>query len=456
MKRLIVLILIFFIKKVTAQQKVFSEEEFTSVVKKFHPVVKLAVNNVKMAKWNITSSRSGFDPEWKSQHAQKDFDGLTYYNQISHEIKVPTWYGIDVYAGQETIDGSKLNPEKTTGAINYLGVSVPLVQNMVMDKRRAALLLAKNYFKLSDVERELAVNDLISESLEAYWTWWQHYYVYNLMNRALANAKRRFDFIKVAYQLGDRPAVDTLEALTQVQSFEQKVSEAFANYTKSQLSLSAFLWTANAEQVEISTDVIPEMASSPKAISFDELMNASTNHPELRQYEYKLNGLQIEKKLKFQLLLPEVKIKYNQLGRDLDKTIAGAWFSNNYNYGISFSMPLRLSEGRGEYAGAKIKIENTLIERNNKQVQLQIKLKQYFTEWQQTVNQLSVQNSLLNSYSGLQRAEEMRFSNGESNLFLINAREIKTIEAEQKLIELQAKNKQAYVKLQWSAGVLGR
>jgi outer membrane protein TolC len=184
------------------------------------------------------------------------------------------------------------------------------------------------------------------------------------------------------------------------------------------------------------------------------VLNSLANHPELRQYTYKLKGFHIEKTLKFQLLLPEVKLRYNQLGTDFSKAANAAWFSNNYNYGITVSMPLRLSEGRGEYAKAKIKIENIRIQQENKQVQLQLKVKQYFTEWQQTLNQLSIQNNLVKNFAGLQKAEEIRFSNGESNLFLINARELRTIEAEQKMIELKSKNRQAHVRLQWSAGLL--
>ena len=43
------------------------------------------------------------------------------------------------------------------------------------------------------------------------------------------------------------------------------------------------------------------------------------------------------------------------------------------------------------------------------------------------------------NYIRLQRAEEIRFQNGESSLFLINARENKALEALQKLQELRAK-----------------
>lgn len=454
MKLLLILFLLLWLHQLNAQQKVFTEKEFIAVVKKFHPVARLAANNVDISRRDIGTARAAFDPEWKTQKFQKYFDGLRYYDQSVHELKIPTWYGIDLYAGQETINGDRVNPEETKGGLTYFGFSVPLIQNMVMDKRRAALLLAKNYFELSEVQRQIEINNLMKESLEAYWRWWEQYHVFDLMNKTLRNAEKRLAFIRSAYQLGDRPAIDTLEAFTQVQSFQIKISETLAAYTNAQLALSAYLWTENLGQVRLSPDVIPENLNLPDVIMSEPFLNAVGNHPEIRQYDFKLKGLNIEKKLTFQLLLPEVRLKYNQLGRDLSKTINAGWFANNYNYGITVAMPLRLSEGRAEYAKTKIKIENTRIEQSNKQVELQVKVKQYYNEWQQTNNQLMLQDNLVRNFSGLQRAEEMRFSNGESNLFLINARELKTIESEQKLIELKSKNRMAYVKLQWSAGLL--
>ncbi|HRH60616.1 MAG TPA: TolC family protein, partial [Chitinophagaceae bacterium] len=78
-----------------------------------------------------------------------------------------------------------------------------------------------------------------------------------------------------------------------------------------------------------------------------------------------------------------------------------------------------------------------------------------FTEWQQTTKQIDTYNSMLTGFTKLLQAEETRFSNGESSLFLINARELKVLETQQKLIELRAKNKINHVKVKWAAGLLG-
>jgi outer membrane protein TolC len=117
-------------------------------------------------------------------------------------------------------------------------------------------------------------------------------------------------------------------------------------------------------------------------------------------------------------------------------------------------MPLRLSEARGEYRQATLKIDQTRLQQANKQVQIYNKVRQYFVDREQTTIQLRLQEQLLDNFLKLQKAEETRFANGESTLFLINARELKAIEARQKLIELQSKNRKAELATRWAAGTL--
>jgi outer membrane protein TolC len=51
-------------------------------------------------------------------------------------------------------------------------------------------------------------------------------------------------------------------------------------------------------------------------------------------------------------------------------------------------------------------------------------------------------------------AEEKRFENGESSLFLINSRENKALESQEKLIELKTKYYKSIFALQWISGKL--
>jgi outer membrane protein TolC len=54
----------------------------------------------------------------------------------------------------------------------------------------------------------------------------------------------------------------------------------------------------------------------------------------------------------------------------------------------------------------------------------------------------------------LLKAEESRFSVGESSMFLVNARENNLIAANQKLIDLKAKFFKSIIGVQWAMGQL--
>ena len=125
-----------------------------------------------------------------------------------------------------------------------------------------------------------------------------------------------------------------------------------------------------------------------------------------------------------------------------------------YQYGIKFEMPLFLSEGRGEYRMAKLKLEASKLDLNLKQQQVEIKVKQYFNEYVNLKKQIILQSAAYSNYTQLLKAEETRFFNGESSLFLINSRESKALEAQEKLIELKTKYYKTIYGLQWSAGLL--
>jgi outer membrane protein TolC len=129
-------------------------------------------------------------------------------------------------------------------------------------------------------------------------------------------------------------------------------------------------------------------------------------------------------------------------------------FENNYQYGIKFEMPLRLSKGRADYQLAKLKIQEESLNLAQKRQQIQVKVSSYFNEVEALKKQINTQQKAVLNYQALVKAEEARFEQGESSLFLINSRETKAMEAAEKLTELKAYLFKAIYALQASAGVL--
>lgn len=433
-------------------QNIFTEADLINVVKSFHPVARQASLEVRIADANVTTSRGAFDPVASFQRSRKEFEGINYYSRQATGLKIPTWYGIDLYAGTETLSGNRINPEETRGTLNYLGISVPVIQNLVIDKRRATLQQAKILSEETEVKRKAAVNDLVAEALLAYWHWWEQHNKLQVVKATVINAKARLEMLKTACRLGDRPAIDTLEGATLVQMLQQQETETLMMLQKSRLELSIHLWKENEVAYELPEDAVPERLQPIQPLPLDSLLAAARMQPRVLEYDYKLRGLAIEKRLQFQSLLPDVTAKYSGMTRDISKTWDAAFFNNNYQLGVAISLPLRLSEGRGAYRAARLKIEKTRLAQIAQQLIVENEVKQYYMEWQQTTVLYRQQQQLNLNYMALQRGEETRFDNGESSLFLINARASKTLEGQQKELALAAKLQQATVRLRWAAG----
>ncbi len=440
-----------------------SEAEFVQVVRTYHPMARQANLLVERALAELTASRAGFDPLLYVSSDQKTFDGKNYYQYVNPELNIPTWFGIEVKAGLENNRGDFKNTELTAGKSSYLGVSVPLGKNLLMDKRRAVLQQAKVFRDQSKAERLMMINDLLWNAYSAYWQWVRDYEVYTILQEATLVNYNRLKLVRIGHQQGDRPAIDTTETLAQLQSFQMASNEAWLQFRNSGLELSYFLWLSNDSPYYMSDIIAPD--SNWKKINtaaltipkLDELITiARSTHPKIQSYDFRLRYLDIEKRLKFQHLLPLVNLRYNVLnsGYNVLDNASASFYENNYKFGFDIGLPLRLSQGRGEYKAAKIKIEETNLDLIQTRLAIENKVRFYFNELTVLQGQIRIAEDNVNNYRRLFKGEEIRFTSGESSLFMLNTRENKLLEASQKLAEVKTKFYKSYQSLKWAVGQL--
>lgn len=440
-----------------------SESEFIEIVRTNHPVARQSNLMVERALAELTASRSGFDPVFYMSSDKKTFDGKNYYQYSNPELKIPTWFGIEVKAGLENNLGENKNTELTSGKSSYLGVSVPIGRNLMMDKRRAVLQQAKVFRDQSKAERLLMINDLLMDAYTSYWEWVKFYEVYKVMTEATAVNRIRLNLVRIAYEQGDRPAIDTTEALAQLQAFQMASNDAWLYFRNAGLALSNYLWLPGDSPYNLPESIIPDSNWKKNNLSemsspvLDSLISiARSSHPKLQFYDFKLQILGIEKRLKFQNILPIVNVRYNILnsGYNVFKDASFAFYENNYKFGFDIGVPLRLSQGRGEYQSAKIKIQETNLDLVQTRLAIDNKVKYYFNELATLKKQIIIAQDNQENYYKLYRGEEIRFRSGESSLFILNTRENKLLEANQKLAELKTKIYISFHSLQWSTGQL--
>lgn len=446
-----------------SQGKLLTLENTMDIIRAHHPVLKQAGLDVELAQATLQASRGFFDPSFYLRNEEKTFDGKNYFFYSNPELKIPTWFGIDLKGGFENNIGDRQDPTFTNGKSTYAGISIPVLKGLLYDKRRAAVQQSKLMVQYSRQERLLAINDLLYDAADTYWKWVAAYQNYSIISELTEVTKKRFDFVKSSFNAGDRAAIDTIEALTQFQNILAMQNQFWLELQTQRLFLSNFLWTASNQPYELSEDVIPDSSwrmlvikEYPLPSLEESLKQAIQLHPKLASMGVKQDVLALEKRYKFQALLPTLDLNYNFLnqGYSLGKTFSQPLFENNYKYGLQLGMPLFQRQARGEYGMTKIKIADLNLKVQQSRLEIENKVRASFSE----VIALQTQAVLFqqNAYNQelLLRAEESKFSIGESSMFLVNARENKLLETQQKLNELKAKFFKSLLGVVWATGQL--
>jgi outer membrane protein TolC len=443
------------------QQKQFTEDAFLFYVKKFHPIAKQAKILIDKANAEILSSRGGFDPILYSYLDEKNFTDKNYYSLLDAGLKIPTWYGLEFKTSFNQNSGNYLNPDNELpyNGLFQAGVNISLLQGMVIDERRAALSTAKVMLSYSTAEQELLLNDLILEAITTYWQWVKDYQQLNIKQQAAKLAFDRFNSLKGSYEQGDLPAIDTLESYMQYQLRLYNTFEAQQNLQESRLKMSTYLWYENNQPLEITDSLLaPDLTQAALIGKVDSLIGNTTmissNHPFLKQYDFKIKALEIDRKLKVEKLKPKLNVNYNLINEPLNPIPFDGLNMQNTKWGLSFSYPIFIRKERGDLKIAGLKIIETDLSRELKRYDLNNKLNAVIFEQNNLRNQITVYRSLVENFQRMLNAEVDKFNNGESSVFLINSREINLIQAQISFVNINAKYQTLYYKRKWIEGTL--
>jgi len=433
-----------------------SHNEFLNIVRNYHPLAfKYQLQN-KIAAAEITKARGNFDPVIAGKLGEKNIEGTKYYEQKNIELGIPTWYGIDITGSYNYLEGEKLNSSETPGGLYQFGVTVPLAKNLLYDKRRATLDQAKFGLKMTEAEQTVLTNELLLDAENTFWEWVKNFEIYKLQRSAVEINRERLILTKKTYQYGERPAIDTVEVVSQLQSFELQERDAYLNFVKSTQELQLFLWKDNQELFEISQPLFPssDLNEHSGYTDYEFLVQNITarnpeNHASVEYYVQKQNILESERRLKWQSFLPKLDFTYNFFNKENYKPDYLPLFDKNFQYGLKLEIPIFLRQARSDYEIAKLKISQNQQDFNYKSREVSTKIETYKNEVSNYFKQIDISSKNLSNYERLLRAEETRFSNGESSLFLINSRENKLLEAREKNFELKTKFLKSYNKLKW-------
>jgi outer membrane protein TolC len=306
MKKFSLSLLLFFVFGATWSQSsdTLDFESFQVWVRTYHPVASQAEINLRMGDMEVRQARGGFDPKIYGTLDRKEFKNSSYYDRQEAGISVPTWAGVELNGTFERNSGQFLNPEASvpSDGLFAVGAAINLGQGLIIDERRAALRQAEIYQESTFSQREQLLNGLYFQASDAYWKWALAHENVKVLKEGVELAKIRFEGVKVSYQLGDLPAIDTVEAFSQLLTRQYSLQSAENAYFG---SIQA------GEPMFLEEGVFPQglFDEFMLILEKEDLRTAIASHPLLEIADFELASLGVERRLKSQQILPVVKLK---------------------------------------------------------------------------------------------------------------------------------------------------
>jgi outer membrane protein TolC len=448
MKKYIIVFFLLIFYQQNAQDQIESKmtlSEFLGYVKNYHPIVKQANLIINNSESKLLKARGAFDPKIEVDYDKKQFKDKEYFNKLNASFKIPTWYGVEFKANYEENDGLFLNPESNVPleGLYSAGVSVSIARGFLMNERMASLKQARFFLNQAKEDQQILVNEILYNASLSYFNWLKTYNEKKVFEDFLDNASIRFQGTKRAFQQGDKPAIDTLEAGITLQTRKLNLEKARIKLIKSSLELSNFLWLNDDTPVELQDNIIPDVAAINNVDTtfnialFNNADFDIENHPKIRSLNFKRESLDIDKRLKMNSLLPKLDVQYNFLTENSNQI--NSFNANDFKAGLKFSMPLFLRKERGDLKLAKIKLQDINFENESTKVIIANNVNAIQQELESYGIQTTYTENIVRDYGVLLKAEERKFFLGESSLFLVNSRESKLIDSKLKAIELENK-----------------
>ena len=424
----------------TDESRILSLEEFLAMIKAYHPYVKQAKIDLSAVEAKLLASRGIFDPKVSLKGTSKTFDGENYYEKLGTTFKIPTYFGLDLIGSFDRNQGRYLNPADylEQGELYSVGADFDLGRGFWANERLNTLKQAKFYNKQAAEKARIEVNKILFEATQSYLNWYESYTAYAIWQQFVNNAEFRLQAVRSAYERGDVAAIDTTEATIAFNTRALSFQQAQLELRQSALKVSNYLWLDEVP-LELSPSMRPANDVSILRDQFIVLNRDLTQHPLLRSANFGVAAGRLDQRLKTAGLLPEMSLGYRWLSGSRNFEQFG-WSLDPQNNTTQFkvALPLFLRKERGALKLSRLKLQEAQLNLSQSMLELSNKIQALEYAVEAVQEQSDVAHKLVEDYEVLYRAEQIKFSQGESSLFLVNNRESKYIESILKRIKIDA------------------
>jgi len=413
-----------------------------------NPHVALVLGNQKVQVSKLIYAQGEFDTKLGAKHDEKQYP-LSDARFSDIYLEKPMENGLEMLIGYRKAYGlQEYNNIKTGDEGEYrAGVKFPVVELMQgMNPRKLSLQSAQIDSESSASDSTRRLRGLYGDVLGTYYQLLYRYELVELENTLLEKAKIQYGLIQKKVTAGDEAPIALVEARQFVNERQQRLIESSnaANFV-----LENLISYLNISRQEFETSYeVPKLSHFPNTHFEPQhlVQKAIDKRPEIRILEFK------KEKLNQELTMAQV-LKYPKF----DATVYGVHdriYDNGFKVSLEMSFPLERQKYEGKNSEIRIKQENNAHERKTLLLEIQRRIHTTVDTINALNENLRVVTDEIALAEELERAEYIKFEMGDSGLFLLNQRQMKTLEAKQKKAQYHLKLKLGLLDLEKETGEL--
>ncbi|MBC8044930.1 MAG: TolC family protein [Rhizobacter sp.] len=439
-----------------AQSDSLSLAEFQQRVLAAHPALRAAALETDIADAELQNAFGGFDPLFKGKYELKHKDDKDKFStfDVGLELPISTFFGPRVSAGFKRAVGTDINPENRTAENGEasLGITLPLIQGFATDRRRAALSKAQLRPDLSAANQVQERNNLLRAASLKYWDWAESYSQLRIAENLLTIASDRSRAIAVRSRRGENAAIDSVEALLEVERRRGERYRAVRTAEQNTIDLSIFVWNQDGSPQPV--------AALPQALPVTTLLTrvdeaqvqidkaaAMMLRPEVRRVDVAQRSAQIDLGLAQELQRPLIEAQVQSLFSKFNNLT----FSD-YKASLTISQPLLFRSASATAQLAQISLQRTDFQRVQVERSVMADIDNAVSAMERAMERTQAAEREASLADVMQRAERRRFEAGESTLLFVNLRERAAAEALIRLATARADYLRAITQYRWATG----
>lgn len=436
LKGAVVLCLLFFaFKPCLAGQglEVLSEQVVVDSALMHYPKIYASEEGVRGAESRLLQAQGNFDSKLESKY--NEFTSGYYqgngYSQTQVTKPLP-FANAKVYGGYSSSLNAGQDPERLSynntksGGRSILGFELSLLRGFLANEQNTQVKTARLDVKISNLANTLLQKQVIVDAKKAFWRFVYTTKILHAYEDLLDIAIKRNEALAKQVEAGDKAEIVLSENKRAVLRRQSQLETARRDWLNAAVSLSMYLRNSLGEMHQTSEITSAKLEYTETQITppLDHLEQIKTATE--RRIDVRISQIFVE-----QTIL-ETKLAKNEILPTIDM---GFETSQDYGNGtqtkdqrldkvkLSVSIPIENKKQQGKYKKAEAESKKTgynlkLLQNEitNEIAKLYNKLQEYYTITKNSAEEVEIVKRLA-------QAEQVRFYNGDSDFFMLNARE---------------------------------